>query len=202
MTIRKYKYIRHYKEDCKIYIYALIDPDSLLVRYIGKTTNPKKRESEHNNRKGNSAKDKWIESLTGQKKRPIFEIIEECDINNWHKRERFYLDKFNSHEHPLLNMRNGVTYREKEIEELLLKGIFYKAYYKKDSEKFFVVVALENGDYYFVKGIRGNLEYYHIAWNNYYGHIIPKESYIYNTDLSNLPILPENIREEKRIKGI
>lgn len=161
-----------------------------------------KRESEHNNRKGNAAKDNWIELLKGQGKNPIFEILEECEINNWHKRERFYIDKFHSLKNPLLNMRHGVTYREEEIKELLSKGIFYKAYYKNKPDKFFVVIALENGDYYFVKGIGANLDYYSIAWNNFYGHTIPKESYIYNTDLSNLPVLPENIREEKIIKGI
>ncbi|NJK95212.1 MAG: GIY-YIG nuclease family protein [Bacteroidales bacterium] len=60
--------------------------DSHLVRYVGKTTDPYKRENEHKNRKGRADKDKWIESLKEQGKMPNFHILEICDDTNWHKR--------------------------------------------------------------------------------------------------------------------
>ena len=47
------------------YIYTLSDPRNNLVRYVGKTSNPKMRLQNHMNRKHNERTHKrnWIESL-------------------------------------------------------------------------------------------------------------------------------------------
>ncbi|NJK95213.1 MAG: hypothetical protein HC905_10135 [Bacteroidales bacterium] len=52
-------------------------------------------------------------------------------------------------------MRYGVTYRPQDIEELLLKRIFYKSYFKKSPELFYVVIGLENGHFYPLDGYCG-----------------------------------------------
>lgn len=89
-------------------------------------------------------------------------------------------------------MQYGVICRPQDIEELLLKGVFYKCYFKKSPELFYVVIGLENGDFYRVCGIKSDLGYYYIKWLNFYGHMIPKESLIYKIDLSTLPELPDD----------
>jgi len=77
-------------------IYKLLDPDTKEVRYVGKTVQTlKKRLSGHITRSkyNRSAHVScWIHSLIQNGKKPIIELIEECE--NWVKREQYYIAKF------------------------------------------------------------------------------------------------------------
>ena len=84
-----------------IYIYSLIDPDTNEVRYIGKTSNIKRRYYEHTtNIKSNSHKSNWIRNLHTDGKSPILNIIEECNYGDWELREKYWISQFN-------NLTNG-----------------------------------------------------------------------------------------------
>lgn len=77
----------------KVYIYKLIDPQTSLIRYVGKTTNLKRRLSTHLSRcktnKYHSAR--WIKSLLDINLKPLLELVEECNENNWQEREIYWI---------------------------------------------------------------------------------------------------------------
>lgn len=62
------------------YVYLLKDPVSKVVRYVGKTKNPKSRFKQHlkdaEKRQG-TAKQVWIKELKKKKMTPMIEIIAE-----------------------------------------------------------------------------------------------------------------------------
>lgn len=60
-------------------LYGLLDPDSLELRYIGKSSTPKKRYVAHLNsaRRGKGARcGNWIRSLLKLGKRPVMEVFQ------------------------------------------------------------------------------------------------------------------------------
>lgn len=67
-----------HKEVIKIprFIYELLDPESLEVRYIGKTKNLKKRYNAHISvsKKKRTRKDCWIQSLAKKGKKPLMRV--------------------------------------------------------------------------------------------------------------------------------
>lgn len=77
-------------------IYKLIDPETLEVRYVGKTVQPlKKRLSGHITKSKNSRTahvNCWIYSLLLKGKKPIIELIEE--VENWKEREQYWIAYF------------------------------------------------------------------------------------------------------------
>jgi predicted GIY-YIG superfamily endonuclease len=75
----------------KTYIYVLCDPDSLLVRYVGKSDNPKKRFSGHIKDKYDSYKTRWIKSLKLQNKLPVLKIIEKINYESWKEAEKKWI---------------------------------------------------------------------------------------------------------------
>ena len=81
-----------------VYIYCLKDPISLEVRYVGKSVNPDKRFKHHllnaNKRKYHSAQ--WINSLLLSNLKPIMEILEIANINNWKEKEMFWISNYNN----------------------------------------------------------------------------------------------------------
>lgn len=80
----------------KIYIYKLTDPFTDEIRYVGKTTNLVRRLNSHINRcksnKFHSAV--WIKSIINKGKKPIIEIIEECNEENWEDREIYWISYY------------------------------------------------------------------------------------------------------------
>lgn len=63
------------------YIYLLIDPINNIVRYVGATTNPKTRFTQHikdaskEKKTGKTDKQKWILKLIGKKLKPKMKIV-------------------------------------------------------------------------------------------------------------------------------
>lgn len=58
-----------------ITIYALLDPDTLEVRYVGQSEDAEKRFKGHLQDKKNLAKWQWICTLRSQNKLPLLKII-------------------------------------------------------------------------------------------------------------------------------
>jgi hypothetical protein len=68
------------------YIYALTDPDTGEVRYIGKANSPKKRYIQHcspGGLRGNTRRQAWLRSLAAKGKRPGVMILEVCLTRDW-----------------------------------------------------------------------------------------------------------------------
>ncbi len=94
----------------ELYIYVLIDPIDNRVRYVGKTKNPKRRESDHM-RLGEAAKkrcliDFWKLSLFELGTKPIFKIIDITTIDKIDNLEKFYITEYKKSTN-LLNMTSG-----------------------------------------------------------------------------------------------
>lgn len=85
-------------------VYALAEPESDDVRYVGRTSNnPLQRYSEHLLGLGNATKE-WIRELRGTHKVPTLKILEEdVPVESAGKRERYWIDYWRSNGAPLLN---------------------------------------------------------------------------------------------------
>jgi hypothetical protein len=88
------------------FIYALLDPDSRQVRYVGKANNPQARAKDHRRRTvSNTRKAEWIARLVQNGKQPILSILEEASEENWQERERYWIE--HHHSPHLLNIAPG-----------------------------------------------------------------------------------------------
>lgn len=78
------------------YIYTISYPAG-NVRYVGKSSNPKKRFKRHlrDARKyTTSHKLAWLNSLLNQGIDPIFEIIDRVPVGKWQEKEQYYIRKY------------------------------------------------------------------------------------------------------------
>lgn len=83
----------------KVKIYTLKHPDTLEVRYVGKTVRSLSRRlgnhidnakrSKHNKHLSN-----WILNILSLGKRPIIELIEEVDHSIWQEREKYWIKQY------------------------------------------------------------------------------------------------------------
>lgn len=90
----------------KTFIYSLTDPRDMIIKYIGKSNNPKKRYYQHFadvRKQYKTKKCNWIRKLISLGFKPILNIIEECDITQWEIRERYWISKLL----PKNNQRDG-----------------------------------------------------------------------------------------------
>lgn len=90
------------------YIYYLQDPTNNDIRYVGKTTDLKRRLSDHIKR---SSKYKfhsavWIKSLLGKGVTPRIVEIEKVFDNSWKEREKHWI-KFYKEKYDLTNILDG-----------------------------------------------------------------------------------------------
>lgn len=88
-------------------IYALFDPLSGDVKYVGQTRNLTNRVSQHLADLGrrNPAKAAWVRSLGG--KRPIVKVLEVVTDGRWGWREKWWINEFKSRGAALLNRNDG-----------------------------------------------------------------------------------------------
>jgi hypothetical protein len=92
------------------FIYTLSDPNSGLVRYIGKAKDVKKRLSNHlsnNHLSTSTKKNNWIISLLRNQQLPIIEVVDEVPSEEVDFYEIFYISLFKSWGFDLLNGTNG-----------------------------------------------------------------------------------------------
>jgi GIY-YIG catalytic domain len=82
-----------------ISIYALVDPRTLIIRYIGKTVATLKRRCRQHIKEMNrlnTPKNAWIRSLQGQGLSPLIWLVEQCEPSQWEERERLWIRVFKS----------------------------------------------------------------------------------------------------------
>lgn len=92
----------------RVKIYVLKHPDTLEIRYVGKTVRSLSRRLGNHiaNAKGNKHNkhlSNWILSILNTGKRPIIELIEECDNSVWEERERYCISQYSN----LINLTEG-----------------------------------------------------------------------------------------------
>lgn len=73
------------------FIYALCDPRTLEVRYVGKADDPYRRYCQHLIDKYPCHKNRWISSILLIGLNPILQILEQCDDSIWQERERNWI---------------------------------------------------------------------------------------------------------------
>lgn len=97
------------------HIYALRDPNSKVVRYIGQCHSPWVRMVGHCNpaHRDDSPKARWIRLLKIQDEVPIFEVLELASWPKSTERERFWIAHFANAGHPLFNLRDNPNKGEK-----------------------------------------------------------------------------------------
>jgi hypothetical protein len=135
-------------------------------------------------------------------KKPVMEIIEECDEINWHRREAYYIRKFQKQGCKLFNRYRGVKRRtdsifRSEVHQILLEA----KYYRLPDNPIEIRVGLRDNEYWGVDGNRINniyryrtnsqvsLAHYSVNINGQ-AYLIPKQSYLYKMQMRDLPILP------------
>jgi len=97
-TLAKDKGVEYINNDGKgrnlriVYIYALAEPETSNIRYIGKTVNLKDRLNRHFSETSNTYKNNWLKSLNGVK--PNIIILDICDESNWIEYEQYYISKY------------------------------------------------------------------------------------------------------------
>lgn len=92
----------------EIYIYALIDPITQFIRYIGKTNNLKRRYTKHltTSKTSKIHSSLWIKSLLNKNEKPIMKLIEIVNTNNWQEREIYWI-KYYRTQFDLTNITEG-----------------------------------------------------------------------------------------------
>ena len=103
----------------EVFIYCLCEPETLEVRYIGKTKRPKARQREHLRRKGDTRTCRWIASLSAP---PIFRILEVSSDGTWEEAERRQIKLHREMGCDLTNHTDGgdgrTSFLPEEIEKL------------------------------------------------------------------------------------
>lgn len=91
-------------------IYALRDPDTRFVRYIGIAFDPTDRMRKHMTPsllRANSHKNNWLKCLRAQGKRPIFTILAETDDARGPALEMAFIKKYRASGYRLTNSTKG-----------------------------------------------------------------------------------------------
>lgn len=89
------------------FIYALADPRTGRVRYVGKANDPEQRLAQHRHGDGrNGHKNNWIRQLRRAGLCPVLHILQEC-ADDWADRERYWIAYHRAAGEPLTNLTEG-----------------------------------------------------------------------------------------------
>jgi hypothetical protein len=100
-----------------IEIYALCDPDSGEVRYVGKAKNAKARHKRHlSERHLGRPVNNWVKSLLAAGKIPEVRILAYCPPDQWEQEERHWIAKYRLTGR-LLNLADGGAMPSQTIEQ-------------------------------------------------------------------------------------
>ena len=90
------------------YVYALVDPRTDAIRYVGKShQRDKSRLREHIKSPTNAYTEEWIGELLAAGRTPIMRILEDCDTNTVFEREAFWIRHLLERGCKLLNVQSG-----------------------------------------------------------------------------------------------
>lgn len=89
------------------FIYALIDPETNEIRYIGKSNLPKQRYNAHLRETSKNDKTRWIASLKSRGLKPILQILEVVSLELWEVRECYWIAHYREQGYNLTNTRDG-----------------------------------------------------------------------------------------------
>lgn len=94
--------------DRKTYIYRLLDPRDLSVKYIGKTVNLVWRGKCHRSPQGESHCARWLKCLRRENLHAILEVVETVEAgDDWAARERYWIAYYKEQGANLCNMSAG-----------------------------------------------------------------------------------------------
>ena len=160
----------------KTYIYILQDPNTLQVRYVGKTENLKKRFYQHTNRKVQERSRRnylsnWLLKLLISDKKPIMTAIDETE-SDWKSLEQYWIEQFKVWGFKLVNLTNGgdgisgYKHTEETIDKLSQiitcispDGVYHEFNCKKAAQ----IIGVSHGTIYNVlyKSISGTVKGWH-----------------------------------------
>jgi group I intron endonuclease len=91
------------------FIYTLKDPITNEIKYVGKSDNPESRLVEHirKSKYSKTYKNNWIISLLKKDLKPILEILDIVDIDNWSFWEKYWISQFRTWGFKLTNISDG-----------------------------------------------------------------------------------------------
>lgn len=89
------------------FIYALVDPNTQQIRYVGKSNDPQVRLYRHFREKGNTYKVKWLQSLKEKGQTPEILILEEVHVSQWQERESYWISFYRAQGLDLANGTDG-----------------------------------------------------------------------------------------------
>jgi len=96
------------------HIYILICPITKHIKYVGKSNSPKRRAKDHMLDFRGVPVDRmlWLDEIKRRKLKPILEVIDTINIEEWKYWEEFWISYFKSIGAELFNKRsgNGLTY--------------------------------------------------------------------------------------------
>ncbi len=91
-----------------VYIYALMDPESLECRYIGKSIRPLERLQNHMNERSNCHRSHWLQSLKRRGLMPLMTLLARIDgAWPWQAEERYWIARGRALGWPLTNNTDG-----------------------------------------------------------------------------------------------
>lgn len=91
-----------------VFIYGLIDPETLECRYIGKSIRPKQRVDNHMQDKGKCHRTNWLRTLKAKGLWPDIVILETIEGGwPWQESERYWIAHAKRHGWPLTNNTAG-----------------------------------------------------------------------------------------------
>lgn len=91
----------------RVFIYGLKDPESGVIRYVGKTKNLKGRFWRHLHDNVKTHKGCWLNSLKRKDLVPTLEILENCLESEWVEREKFWIKHYKDLGNNLTNATEG-----------------------------------------------------------------------------------------------
>lgn len=179
------------------YIYILQDPDTMDVRYVGKTTNLKKRLYQHTNKNIQKLSRRrhlsnWILKLLNANKKPVMTTIDQTE-EDWISLEQYWIEQFKTWGCRLTNLTVGgegvvgYVHRKETIEKLSKmitcispEGVEYSGNCKDISS----IIGVSHSAIYnaLYKSITGKVK----GWHSF-KMLNPNERY-----LSNLNIIKQN----------
>lgn len=111
------------------HIYALVDPVTREIFYVGKANNPHKRLNGHIKVGRNPERIRRIAAIMAAGSMPEVEVIETVEYETWEDRERFWISELGQLGFPLTNISPGgagpgfIPFKRRPAQSLARKGV-------------------------------------------------------------------------------